>query len=417
MIFLALVSFTFAFLFSIFLIRRARGHAKRYDAAKVQRFHKGDIPRIGGLAILIGVAAGWLTAALSGELGDRVNASVQFSTAATWLLVLLPAALAGAWEDLTQEVSVTLRFGMTALSAALACWFLDLSLIRVGIPMVDAWLAAAPVMGVLLAFFALCGLPHAFNLIDGYNGLAGTVALLICLALAHVALANGDRNLASFIICVAAATGGFLVWNYPRGAIFAGDGGAYLWGLLIGVAAVLLVQRNPLVSPWFPLLLTIYPVWETLFSIYRKVARGSSPGMADALHFHQLIYRRIVRNVFDENEARRILSRNNRTSPYLWGFCGLSVAPALLFWSNTGVLMVFCALFVLSYVLAYLMIIRFKVPEWLQAAPKRTRRRAHARPYQPLPVRQSAPPEASAGRPAAGADGERAKPVASEVHE
>jgi hypothetical protein len=91
-----------------------------------------------------------------------------------------------------------------------------------------------------------------------------------------------------------------------------------------------------------------------------------SPGVADALHFHQLIYRRIVRSVFHDDAARRMLMRNNRTAPYLWGFTMLSVAPALLFWGNTPVLMAFCLLFVMLYVAAYLAIVRFKVPPWLQ---------------------------------------------------
>jgi UDP-GlcNAc:undecaprenyl-phosphate/decaprenyl-phosphate GlcNAc-1-phosphate transferase len=107
-------------------------------------------------------------------------------------------------------------------------------------------------------------------------------------------------------------------------------------------------------------------VWETLFSIYRKIARGQSPGLADALHFHQLIYRRIVREVFDNDEARRMLMRNNRTSPYLWGFTILTVIPAVLFWNNTPMLMAFTALFVASYVWAYTSIIRFKVPRWIR---------------------------------------------------
>jgi UDP-N-acetylmuramyl pentapeptide phosphotransferase/UDP-N-acetylglucosamine-1-phosphate transferase len=375
MIFLGLFSLLVAFISCIVFIRRARGHAKRYGA-KVQRFHKGDVPRVGGVAILLGLIAGWVMATLSATAGDRVNTSMQVGIAVTWLVVVLPAALGGAWEDITQDVSVTLRFGMTSLSAALACWLLDVGLTRIGVPVADAWLAATPVAGLILAFIALCGLPHAFNLIDGYNGLAGTVALLICLALVHVALANGDRQLAGVLICLVGATAGFLFWNYPRGSIFAGDGGAYLWGLVIGIGSLTLVQRHPAVSPWFPLLLVIYPVWETLFSIYRKVVRGVSPGVADALHFHQLIYRRIVRNVFDDDETRRVLSRNNRTSPYLWGFAGLTIAPALLFWSNTPVLIFFCVLFVASYVTAYLMIIRFKVPAWLGHS-SRSRRRRH----------------------------------------
>ena len=139
-----------------------------------------------------------------------------------------------------------------------------------------------------------------------------------------------------------------------------------LLGAVIAIASILLVLRHPQVSPWFPMLLLIYPVWETIFSIYRKAARGQSPGLADALHFHQLVYRRIVRQVFDDDEARRMLMRNNRTSPYLWGFAVLTVLPAVLFWNQTPLLMLFIVIFIVSYVWAYTSIIRFKVPRWLR---------------------------------------------------
>jgi len=78
------------------------------------------------------------------------------------------------------------------------------------------------------------GLPHAFNIIDGCNGFAGTVAVLVCLI---------------------GATFGFLVWNYPHGNTFAGDGGPYVWGMVIAVAVVTLLQRHRVVSPRFPILL------------------------------------------------------------------------------------------------------------------------------------------------------------------
>jgi UDP-N-acetylmuramyl pentapeptide phosphotransferase/UDP-N-acetylglucosamine-1-phosphate transferase len=365
MILLIFVSFSVAFFFSILFIRRAGEHAKRYGDEMPQRFHFGDVPRVGGVAILMGLASSWLVAAADGAWDARLNVPISVGNALLWLVMLLPAVAGGAYEDLTQQLSVRYRLALTGLSAALACWLLGLEVGRLELPGVDHVLHMTPWAPVLLAFLAISGLPHAFNLIDGYNGLAGTVAILICLALSHVALQVGDRQLAALVLCLAAGTGGFLVLNYPRGLIFAGDGGAYLWGVVIGVAAVLLVQRHSIVSPWFPMLLVIYPVWETVFSIYRKMARGGSPGVADALHFHQLVYRRIVRSVFDDDEARRMLTRNNRTSPYLWAFAGLTVAPAVLFWSNTPVLMFFCALFAVSYVTAYLMIIRFKVPRWL----------------------------------------------------
>ncbi|MFZ9336607.1 MAG: hypothetical protein ACO248_12100, partial [Burkholderiaceae bacterium] len=50
----------------------------------------------------------------------------------------------------------------------------------------------------------------------------------------------------------------------------------------------------------------------------------------------------------------------------LWGFALLTVAPAVLFWNNTPVLVFFTVLFVVSYVYAYVSIVRFKVPRWLR---------------------------------------------------
>jgi UDP-GlcNAc:undecaprenyl-phosphate/decaprenyl-phosphate GlcNAc-1-phosphate transferase len=363
---LTLISAACALLASLLFIRWAGAHAERYDADKPQRFHVGDVPRLGGLAIMLGLFAGWLVAAMSGMLGINLNVQSNWAQTWPWFVLTLPAVLGGAFEDVTQRLSVLYRLGLTALSAALACYLLGISLSRLGIPVMDDLLLSVPWLGIALAVFAICGLPHAFNIIDGYNGLAGTVAAMICLAIAHVALQLGDRQLAAVVVCLAAATVGFLVWNYPRGLIFAGDGGAYLWGVVIAVASITLVQRHHTVSPWFPMLLLIYPVWETLFSIYRKAARGVSPGVADALHFHQLIYRRLVRGVFHDDASRRMLMRNNRTSPWLWSFTLLTVAPAILFWDNTLVLMAFCAIFTVTYVAAYMMLVRFKVPKWLR---------------------------------------------------
>ena len=329
MIALIVISFVFSALAVMVFMRRARKHARRYAADMPQRFHKGHIPRLGGAGVFLGMGLAWLSA---GWPGDPFN--VRWPAMASALLLL--------------------------------CWVLGLGVYRTGFATVDGWMRVAPYLAVLFAALAIGGLPHAFNIIDGYNGLAGTVAVLVCLAITHVALQVGDRQLAAMVICLFGATLGFLMWNYPSGKIFAGDGGAYVWGMVIAVACVALVQRHSVVSPWFPMLLLIYPVWETFFSIYRKVARGQSPGTADALHFHQLIFRRIVRVAFSDDEARQLLARNNRTSPYLWMFAALSVVPAVLFWNNTLVLMACTALFVATYVTAYLMIVRFKVPRWLR---------------------------------------------------
>ena len=365
MILLAVVAFIVTLCSAALVIRWLARRAVRYGAGKPQRFHAGEVPRLGGVALLAGLVAGWVAGVVQTWSGDpgslRLGPGVL-----QWLLVLLPAVLCGIVEDLTQRLRVLWRLVATLASGVLALWLLGLDVLRLDLAWVDAALLAWPWLGMGVVLLAVAGLPHAFNIIDGYNGLAGMVALVISLALAHVCLQVGDRQLAAIVVCLAGATAGFLVWNYPRGLLFAGDGGAYLWGGVVALVSIALVQRHAQVSPWFPVLLLIYPVWETLFSIYRKLARGESPGMADALHFHQLIYRRIVRSVLLEDDARRMLRRNNRTAPYLWAFTLLSVVPAVLFWSNTPVLLAVCLLFCVSYVVAYVAIIRFRVPDWLR---------------------------------------------------
>jgi UDP-N-acetylmuramyl pentapeptide phosphotransferase/UDP-N-acetylglucosamine-1-phosphate transferase len=362
----AVVAFVISLLGTLGVMRLAQGRRSVYPKDAPQRFHKGNVPRLGS----IGVLAGWAFALTSLPLLQVVGLGGHLRAdrlSLLWLLLVLLPAYAGAlMEDLTQRVAVRRRLLLTLVSALLAWWLLDLTVPRLDFAWLDqAWMAW-PWLGIGLALLAVMGLPHAFNIIDGYNGLASTVALVVCLALAHVAVQVGDRELAALSITLAAATIGFLVWNYPYGLIFAGDAGAYLWGVLIAVISILLVQRHPVVSPWFPLLLLIYPVWETLFSIYRKLVRGESPGMADALHLHQLIYRRMVHSVLGPDDAHTILKRNNRTTPYLWSFMVLSVVPALLFWKNSAVLLAFCVVFVVSYVVAYLTLVRFKVPAVFQ---------------------------------------------------
>jgi UDP-GlcNAc:undecaprenyl-phosphate/decaprenyl-phosphate GlcNAc-1-phosphate transferase len=349
------------------LMRLGRRNARRYGLSMPQRFHVGHVPRLGGVAMYLASALGWVWMAMAERYLPVTNGIVfSLHSASAWIVTVGLAVFAGAVEDVTHRVRARWRLILTFVASLAAVWLLDLRIDRLGIAWIDATLQGLPWLGVAFALVALAGLPHAFNLIDGYNGLAGMVGVICSFALAYVCLLVGDRQLAGIAIVSAGATAGFLLWNYPRGFIFAGDGGAYLWGTVIAITSISLVQRHAAVSPWFPALLLIYPVWETLFSIYRKAARGQSPSMADALHFHQLIYRRVVRQVFEDDEARRMLMRNNRTSPYLWSFTLLTVIPAVIFWQSTRVLIAFCALFVASYIYAYVSIVRFKVPNWVR---------------------------------------------------
>lgn len=354
------ISFVVSLVVTLLVIRYDHLHSHLsadHDMTGVQKFHAVAVPRVGG----VGIYAGALVAVVVGIL---VNPDVdQFG-----LLVLLCSSIAfmaGLIEDFTKKVGVKERLVATAVSGLCGGILLDGWITRLDFPGLD-YLVAIPVISILFTCIAISGVANAYNIIDGYNGLAGVVAVSVFLGIAYVAQQMGDVQVATVSLAMVGSIGGFLVWNFPRGLIFLGDGGAYLIGFIIAELSILLVSRNPEVSPWFPLLLSFYPIFETIFSIYRKkIKRGLSPSVPDGLHLHMLIYKRVVRWAIGTDCVHQKITRNALTSPYLWVLSSFAVVPAVLFWDNTPALIGFTLLFVISYIQIYRKIVRAKVPLWL----------------------------------------------------
>ena len=163
--------------------------------------------------MLMGFSVSLLYAVVAQHLGYGPNVQLSDWDAAAYIGCLAGPVLIGVWEDITHRVSVVLRLFITASGALLAVWLLDAHIGRLGISWLDDWWGAYPFLGVALTIFAIAGLPHAFNIIDGYNGLAGLVTIVISGALVYMALKFGDRQLATYALCTLASTAGFLIWT------------------------------------------------------------------------------------------------------------------------------------------------------------------------------------------------------------
>lgn len=370
-----LIAFVVSACATLLIVRTTRLHGRHSgdrDFSKPQKFHVFAVPRIGGVGIALGLLMSVFGVA---HLHDAGGALFML----TLLACALPAFLSGLVQDFTEAVTPRGRLVATAVSAVLAYYYLGAAIRMTAIPGLD-WLVQFEVGALCATVLAVAGIAHAVNIIDGFNGLASMCVAFMLGALAYVAFQCADPLVAALALAGMGAVLGFFIWNFPAGLIFLGDGGAYFLGFYVAELSILLLVRNAgEVSPLFPLLVCMYPIFETLFSIYRRrFLRDMPPSMPDGIHLHSLIYRRVIRWAMGSRSAKSLTRRNSMTSPYLWLLCMLSVMPAVLFWDNTVVLAVFIALFAASYVLLYWRIVRFKSPRWLVFAPSLSPSQTHA---------------------------------------
>jgi UDP-N-acetylmuramyl pentapeptide phosphotransferase/UDP-N-acetylglucosamine-1-phosphate transferase len=327
------------------------------DLHKPQASHARAAPRVGGLAVVAGSLAGLLV------LGPH-------NMTLTWLwpvlfIAAMPVFVAGLLEDITKDIGSGKRLLAAFASAAIAWWLLG-GVSRVGFSGID-WLLSFWPISLVFTMVAVGGCTHALNIIDGMNGLAGMIATLMSLSLALVALQVQDIPIFLIAAALASATLGFLVWNFPFGRVFLGDGGAYFVGFILAELAVQLVVRNPSVSPFYALAVLFYPVFETLFSIWRRrYKRGVPVDQPDALHLHQLVFRRLVRVTFSRDRRHAVPALcNAMTSPYLWVLALIGLVPATIWWDNTWMLCASLALFSGVYIWLYIRLVTWRRPSWL----------------------------------------------------
>jgi UDP-N-acetylmuramyl pentapeptide phosphotransferase/UDP-N-acetylglucosamine-1-phosphate transferase len=317
-----------------------------------QKFHTIPVPRIGGIAIFGSI----LTVVLLDDINHSENSSRL--QALKLLLVSAPLFLAGLLEDLTKRASIVLRLFAAMVSALGASLILDATLPRLdlwGMDQIASFIPSvlAGLLAITFTVFAVTGASNSINIIDGFNGLAGGTVTIILGGLACLAWKSGDLLVMNLAMLGVGAAIGFLFLNYPRGSLFLGDAGAYFFGFWMAETAVILVVRNPEISTWQVLAICGYPIIETLFSIYRKmIVRKMNPGLPDSLHFHMLVYRRVVFALCRQDDKRPWL-RNSLVAPLITTGVFMNVFLVVTFGSSTFFALMLLALQAWMYIVAY----------------------------------------------------------------
>lgn len=277
MLLIGLYSFLISFTVSILVIYISHKHNFFIDCEKSdkpQKFHEIPVPRAGGIGIMVALSLLFLT-----SYGVKL------------FIPALLAFLSGIFEDFHNSLSAKTRLIMQSVAALSAILFANAVVTYLGLGIELPY-----IVGVVFSMFAIVGMINAINIIDGFNGLASGIVILILISLAVVTHNHNNKELLTAIIILLGATFGMFVLVFPKGKIFLGDGGAYLLGFLVGIFGIYLAGNYKDVSPWYILAIFIYPVWEVIFSIIRKLYMKKSPLKPDKYHIHMLIFRNITKS-------------------------------------------------------------------------------------------------------------------------
>lgn len=330
----------------------------------IQKFHVRPTSRLGGVAIASGLLASWLLSLVSPQ---NVTFS-EFQTYTFWfLLAALPVWLAGLAEDLTHRVGPTIRLVMATLSAAWLFSSLGVGVFRTDVFPIDM-LLSIPGGPLCVTLLVVAGFTHSVNIVDGFHGLAcGLISITLC-ALSFMSWQVGDTLMVQMCLTSLFVLLGFFVFNWPSGAIFLGDAGAYLIGFWVVELGILIAMRNPGISPMAPVVAGLLPFIETLFSMYRrKFVRDHPVNHPDALHLHTLIYRRVLSSPGSVNSLEKKNKLNSRVALFFWLPAAFFSLLSCIYLQSTSIQLSLMLAYLAMYVWLYKRLIQFRQPAFLKS--------------------------------------------------
>ncbi|WP_273124361.1 glycosyltransferase family 4 protein [Bacillus weihaiensis] len=265
-----LISFSVAILITP-LVKKIAIKIGATDQPNTRKIHTNIMPRMGGLAIFIGVIAGFLylrpqslymneviigavIIILVGILDDKYTLQARYK-----FIGQLVAAIVVASSGLLIEKFTVPFFGIIYL---------------------DVWSYPVTVLWII-------AITNAINLIDGLDGLAAGVSSIAMTSILIMAFADSQIVVIALCFILIGSTLGFLFHNFYPAKIFMGDTGALFLGYSIAIISMLGLFKNiTLFSFIIPIIVLAVPIFDTVFAIIRRFLNKKSIAAPDKLHLH-----------------------------------------------------------------------------------------------------------------------------------
>ncbi len=282
-----LLSAGLAFLITFFaipVIIQVAKDKKLFDEPDERKVHKNVIPTLGGL----GIFAGFIIATLMG-VPAAITSELQYFAAATTVIFFL-----GIKDDIL-VLSASKKFIGQLIAAGIIIKFGGIQLDNMhgflGIYEIPR------VASIIISLFTIIVITNSFNLIDGVDGLAGSLGLLTTLVFGTYFFYAGQLTYSVMAFALAGSTIGFLIYNFSPAKIFMGDTGSLLLGLVNSILVIkfINVAGNPVsnfpiaAAPAIGFSILMIPLFDTLRVFGLRILDRRSPFSPDRTHVHHFL--------------------------------------------------------------------------------------------------------------------------------
>ncbi len=252
------------------------------DLPGERKVHRKAMPRLGGLAIMLGFSVPWTIFYLIQNRISEIFLNYERLFAALMIAALMMFTL-GFYDDV-RGASAPKKFAVQFI-AALMLYLNGFRITTISNPFggvfeLGLWSLPVSVLWIV-------GVTNAINLLDGLDGLVTGVTACMALALAVINIHTGNIIVALLTLCLAGACIGFLPHNFSPAKTFMGDCGSLFIGMMLACIGILSLFKAVTVAFFaVPLLLFGVPLYDTFSVMIGRAIRGKSLFKADKTHIH-----------------------------------------------------------------------------------------------------------------------------------
>ena len=263
------------------LVRKAGTRFRIIEKPNPRKIHKRAVTCLGGIAIYISFMASVFVACLIVFKNPHISFSYELVGLLCGGSIILVLGLVDDIKGTRAPVKVAWQIAAALVTSAV----FGIRMTYVDVPFFGViWLRT---FSLPLTLLWVVGLTNALNWLDGLDGLAAGVSSIACVSLLVVSWRGGDLFSVIVLIALLGATLGFLKYNFYPAKVFMGDTGSNFLGFVLANVAIMGgLKSAAALSLMVPILILGIPIFDTLFSVWRRVRLKKSPIKPDTDHFH-----------------------------------------------------------------------------------------------------------------------------------